>query len=200
MATRTRKSSTSIFINCPFTDDYTTLFHAMVFTVLTCGFRPRSALEQGDGGEIRMDKIIRLIKSSPYSIHDLSAVALDSINALPRFNMPFELGLTLGLKAAGGKQAKHRVLILERDRFTYQNVSRTSRARISRRTMAIWGRWLSRCVTGCVRRRAVTCQGPQKSPARGEHLARPCRKCAPMQASRWLTCRSQSFWPCRCSF
>jgi len=53
MATRTRKSSTSIFINCPFTDDYTTLFHAMVFTVITCGFRPRSALEQGDGGEIR---------------------------------------------------------------------------------------------------------------------------------------------------
>jgi hypothetical protein len=120
MAARTRMSSTSVFINCPFTDDYTPLFHAMVFTVLACGFWPRSALEKGDGGEVRMDKIIRLIKASPYSIHDLSAVALDRINKLPRFNMPFELGLVLGLKAGGGKQARHRILILERDRYTYQ--------------------------------------------------------------------------------
>jgi hypothetical protein len=67
-----------------------------------------------------MDKITRLIKASSYSIHDLSAVELDSVNRLPRFNMPFELGLTLGLRAAGGEYARHTVLILERHKYTCQ--------------------------------------------------------------------------------
>lgn len=111
---------TSVFINCPFTEDYASLFEAMTFTVLACGCLPRSALEKGDSGEVRMDKITRLIKASPYSIHDLSAVELDSTNHLPRFNMPFELGLTLGLRAAGGDHASHMVLILERHKYTSQ--------------------------------------------------------------------------------
>jgi hypothetical protein len=115
-----RKSFTSVFINCPFTEDYASLFEAMAFTVLACGFHPRSALEKGDSGEVRMDKITRLIKASPYSIHDLSAVELDSTNQLPRFNMPFELGLTLGLRAAGGEHAGHTALILERQKYTCQ--------------------------------------------------------------------------------
>lgn len=113
-------SLTSVFINCPFTDDYGDLFEAMVFAVVACGFLPRSALERGDGGEVRMDKITRLIKVSPLSIHDLSAVELDAVNELPRFNMPFELGLTLGIRAAGRKYSQHRVLILERQKYSYQ--------------------------------------------------------------------------------
>lgn len=120
MDARARKSLTSVFINCPFTADYASLFEAMVFTVLACGFQPRSALEKGDSGEIRMDKITRLIKASPYSIHDLSAVELDTTNHLPRFNMPFELGLTLGLRAAGGEHAEHMVLILENQKYACQ--------------------------------------------------------------------------------
>lgn len=102
-------SRTSVFINCPFTDDYGELFDAMIFAVVACGFEPRSALERGDGGEVRMDKITRLIKASPLSIHDLSAVELDATNQLPRFNMPFELGLTLGIRAAGGSHSQHKV-------------------------------------------------------------------------------------------
>lgn len=120
MEMRTRKSLPSVFINCPFTEDYAALFEAMTFTVLACGFLPRSALEKGDGGEMRMDKIIGLIRRSPYSIHDLSAVGLDTTNHLPRFNMPFELGLTLGLRASASKHAKHVVLILESQKYTSQ--------------------------------------------------------------------------------
>ena len=117
---RTRKSLTNVFINCPFTEDYASLFEAMIFTILACGFLPRSALERSDSGEVRIDKITRLVKASPYSIHDLSAVELDESNRLPRFNMPFELGLTLGLKAAGGAHARHKVLILEDQKYTSQ--------------------------------------------------------------------------------
>jgi len=120
MESRAGRSLTSVFINCPFTEDYASLFEAMTFTVLACGYLPRSALEKGDSGEVRMDKITRLIKASLYSIHDLSAVELDATNHLPRFNMPFELGLTLGLKAAGGDHSKHVVLILERHKYTCQ--------------------------------------------------------------------------------
>jgi hypothetical protein len=115
-----RKSYTSVFINCPFTEDYASLFEAMAFTVIACGFCPRSAVEKGDSGEVRMEKITRLIKASPFSIHDLSAVELDPVNQLPRFNMPFELGLALGLKASGGEYAGHTALVLERQKYTSQ--------------------------------------------------------------------------------
>jgi len=111
----------SVFINCPFTLDYKELFRAIIFTILTCGLRPRSALEAGDAGDIRLDKIIRLIKESSYSIHDLSAVELDDVNNLPRFNMPFELGIVLGCKKLGGaKYSRRPMLILEKEAFTYQ--------------------------------------------------------------------------------
>ena len=98
MALTSSAQEDSVFINCSFTEDYKELFHCIIFCVLACGFRPRSALEAGDAGDIRLDKIVRLIKESHYSIHDLSAIELDGINSLPRFNMPFELGLVIGCK------------------------------------------------------------------------------------------------------
>lgn len=110
-----------VFINCPFTKDYRALFDCMVFTVLACGFQPRSALEAADGSDVRMDKIARLIKESTYSIHDLSAVALDDTNKLPRFNMPFELGMVIGCKKVAGRTyASRSVLILEQTKYTTQ--------------------------------------------------------------------------------
>jgi len=110
-----------VFINCPFTPDYRPLFDCMIFTVLACGFRPRTALEAADGSDVRMDKIARLIRESAYSIHDLSAVELDEVNQLPRFNMPFELGMVIGCKkVAGHSYASRSVLILERTRYTTQ--------------------------------------------------------------------------------
>ncbi len=45
-----------------------------------------------------MERIISLIASSQYSVHDLSRVELDrNPPRTPRFNMPFELGLTVGI-------------------------------------------------------------------------------------------------------
>ena len=60
----------------------------------------RCALEDDDSGDIRLDKLVQLIRESPRSIHDLSRVEPDR-NELPRFNMPFELGLALGAKRFG---------------------------------------------------------------------------------------------------
>lgn len=111
---------TDVFINCPFDNDYQPLFHALFFAVVACGFRVRCALEVDDGTQVRIDKIFNVIRESPFGIHDISRTELNP-NGLPRFNMPLELGLFLGAKQFGAAgQKKKRCLILDRDRFRYQ--------------------------------------------------------------------------------
>jgi hypothetical protein len=78
-------------------------------------------MEIGDAAEVRIDKIRRLIEESRFGIHDLSRTELDAQSQLPRFNMPFELGLFLGAKVFGNKQQRRKsCLILDRDRYRYQ--------------------------------------------------------------------------------
>jgi hypothetical protein len=51
MARGIDRDLTSVFINCPFTADFRPLHEAMIFTVLACYFRPRSALEANHSGD-----------------------------------------------------------------------------------------------------------------------------------------------------
>jgi hypothetical protein len=114
-------SADGVFINCPFDEDYAPTFHALVFGILACRFRPRSARELDDGGQTRIDKIYGLIGECRYGIHDLSRTELDAASALPRFNMPLELGLFLGAKRFGDKAQKaKRVLVLDVEQYRYQ--------------------------------------------------------------------------------
>lgn len=106
-----------VFLNCPFDKEYADLFQAIVFTVTACGYRLRCALEENDGGDVRLEKLCKLIGQSSRSIHDLSRVAVNEAG-LPRFNMPFELGLVIGAKKFGSKQ--HRLksaLIMTKEQF-----------------------------------------------------------------------------------
>lgn len=116
-----KNSTRNVFINCPFDDGYEDIFRAIVFTVISSGFSVRVAKESDDAGETRIDKIYRLIGESRYSIHDISRTELDSINRLPRFNMPLELGLFLGAKKFGDEShTKKRCLILDIEQYRYQ--------------------------------------------------------------------------------
>jgi hypothetical protein len=64
---------------------------------------PRAAIEI-PGGQARLDRILELIASCRYSIHDLSRVQLDrSRPPVPRFNMPFELGLAVAWEKISGE-------------------------------------------------------------------------------------------------
>jgi len=50
-----------VFINCPFDDGYRQLFEATIFSVFDCGYIPRCALEVYDSGQVRIEKIFKLI-------------------------------------------------------------------------------------------------------------------------------------------
>jgi hypothetical protein len=111
----------SVFINCPFDRDYTLKFRAIIFTVVYCGFVPRCALELDDASENRLAKIVRIIGKCRFGIHDISRTQLDRSSKLPRFNMPFELGIFFGAKQFGGaKHSRKSCLILDTDRYRYQ--------------------------------------------------------------------------------
>jgi len=114
-------NSEDVFINCPFSADYDRFFKATIFTVIRSGFNPRCAREDDDGGDVRIEKICRIIEDCKYGVHDISKTELDADSGLPRFNMPLELGLFLGAKKFGGEDQKNKkVMILDREAFRYQ--------------------------------------------------------------------------------
>jgi hypothetical protein len=110
----------SVFINCPFDEQYTPLFEAIVFTIFDCSFQPLCARKRMNSGQVRIDKIVELIRDSRYSIHDLSRTETSGRYSLPRFNMPLELGIALGSVRFGtGRQRNKSMLILDRRRYRY---------------------------------------------------------------------------------
>jgi hypothetical protein len=110
-----------VFLNCPFDQKYRPLLRALIFAINDCGFRARSALEVEDSGEVRVQKILRIIGESPFAIHDISRVEADRLSNLPRFNMPLELGLFLGAKAFGdAEQQAKRCVVLDEEPYRYQ--------------------------------------------------------------------------------
>lgn len=87
----------SVFINCPFDAAFQPLFDAIFFTVVASGFLPRSSIDgiQADG---RIDRVLRALNASQYSIHDLSRCVGEGPHNLSRFNMPLELGMAMQLR------------------------------------------------------------------------------------------------------
>jgi hypothetical protein len=85
----------SVFLNLPYDHSFQNLFLSFIAGTSALGLIPRATLEI-PGSTRRLDRILSLIESCQYSIHDLSRVQLDRRPpATPRFNMPFELGLTV---------------------------------------------------------------------------------------------------------
>jgi hypothetical protein len=86
----------SVFLNLPYDARFRTLFLAYVAGTSAFGLIPRATLEI-PGSARRLDRIVTLMESCRYSIHDMSRVQLDRRTPpTPRFNMPFELGLAAG--------------------------------------------------------------------------------------------------------
>lgn len=116
-----RTYDNSVFINCPFDPEYWPLLEAILFAAYDCGFHPRSALEGEDSSQVRIERIINLIRACRLSIHDISRIETDGDPPLPRFNMPLELGLFLGAKAFGsGEQKRKAGVVLDAEPYRYQ--------------------------------------------------------------------------------
>jgi len=111
----------NVFVNVPFDSAYAPLFQAIIFAVSDCGYLVRCTRETQDAGQTRIEKLYRIVEECQLGIHDISRTQLDSSNRLPRFNMPFELGLFLGAKSfGGGRQKKKICLILDKVPYRYQ--------------------------------------------------------------------------------
>jgi len=111
----------SVFVNCPFDDDFAPLLQAIAFCITDLGFFPRLAPENADNAANRLDRIIELIRGSKYGIHDLSRCKSAAAGEYARLNMPFELGLDHGGARFGdGQMSGKSILILEKTRYDYQ--------------------------------------------------------------------------------
>jgi hypothetical protein len=106
----------SVFLNVPFDEAYRPLFIALIAGLSALGLKPRCVLEVAAHRSDRLQRILDLIAVCGASIHDLSRVSLSGKLKVPRFNMPFELGLAMAFSRVQG----HRVFVLEERPFRLQ--------------------------------------------------------------------------------
>lgn len=78
-----------VFLNLPYDARFERLYLAYIVGVTNPGLNPNATLAI-PGGTARLDRIIDLIHTCAYSVHDLSRVEIDRTPpSTPRFNMPF---------------------------------------------------------------------------------------------------------------
>ena len=94
---------TNVFINCPFDAEYNTLLKPLIYTIIYLDLEPQLS-QTRSSAVTRIEQIKKLIKESKFSIHDLSRSKPLHHDELPRFNMPYELGLDMGCCEYGGKK------------------------------------------------------------------------------------------------
>jgi len=111
----------SVFVNCPFDDDFAPILQAIAFCITDLGFIPRLAPENSDNATHRLDRIVHLIHSSRYGIHDLSRCKSAAADEYARMNMPFELGMDYATRfGADPDHQSKSILVLEHSRYDYQ--------------------------------------------------------------------------------
>lgn len=117
-----KKFETNVFINCPFDREYNELLKPLLFTVIRIGLEPRIASERLDSGEVRLDKIVELIQSSKYGIHDLSRCRSRTSGEYSRFNLPFELAIDYSIREFTSEKefSDKRIVILEEEKYSIQ--------------------------------------------------------------------------------
>jgi hypothetical protein len=110
-----KPSEKSVFLNIPYDPQFSDLCLAYIAGIACFGLTPRATLEI-PGGARRLDRILELIGNCEFSIHDLSRVQLNRTRpSTPRFNMPFELGLTVAWQRL--RDPNHTWFVFEATRF-----------------------------------------------------------------------------------
>ena len=92
-----------VFLNIPYEKKFQRLFLAYISGISAFGLVPRATLEIPSSSR-RLNRIFSLIRACRYALHDLSRVELDArAPRTPRFNMPFELGLSVAWEMVSKK-------------------------------------------------------------------------------------------------
>jgi hypothetical protein len=106
----------TVFLNVPFDRRYRPLFLALLAGLAALGCEPHCVLEIPSDGQSRLDRIYGLIERCSASIHDLSRTSLSGALRVPRFNMPFELGLAYSI----ARRQKHSFFVLVQHHYRLQ--------------------------------------------------------------------------------
>ena len=107
----------TIFVNCPYRPGYQNLLEAQIFAIHALGYIAEAAL--GSPVSQRFPKLCSLIKKCGWSVHDLSLMT-ECVDGLPRLNVPFELGLVMGIHGSCGKVSKPCLVFDEvQDRYLF---------------------------------------------------------------------------------
>lgn len=119
-----KTSNNNVFINCPFDDKYKEFLAPLLFTVIYCNLIPQIS-ETNDSGSVRLNNILKLIKASKFSIHDISRLVASKAGEISRFNLPFELGMDFGLRYSENNSfSEKKCLIIDKqnvkNKYTYQ--------------------------------------------------------------------------------
>jgi hypothetical protein len=112
-----------VFLNGPFDKSYEPLAIALIAALVAMGKRPTCVLEVPGVGQVRIDRILKHIASCSLSIHDLSRVQRSLVGGkrIPRFNMPFELGLAMAVASFDRGRPPHGYLLLEAKAYRLQH-------------------------------------------------------------------------------
>jgi hypothetical protein len=116
------QSTNRVFLNVPFDKPYEPIFIGLVGALVHLGKRPTTVLELAGGAAPRLDRLIAAIRENPFSVHDLSRVEPSGRgpSAVPRFNMPFELGLAVAVSLTERQRPRHGFVLLESRPFRIQ--------------------------------------------------------------------------------
>lgn len=115
-----RDPDRTVFVNCPFDDDYRAALDAIIFTCVHAGFLPLLAASTGTVAVPRVERILEGLSWSRYSIHDLTRYQGEGSNNLSRFNMPLELGMAMAQRGPKPRADAHDWLVLTPLGHVYQ--------------------------------------------------------------------------------
>jgi hypothetical protein len=104
-----------VFLNIPYDKKFDRLYLAYIAGISAFGLVPRATLEIPTGMR-RLDRILELLSKCQFALHDLSRVEVDRTPpCTPRFNMPFELGLSVAWGHIG--RGRHSWFVLESQNY-----------------------------------------------------------------------------------
>ena len=107
------KRPADVFLNIPFADSHEFLYISLIAGLVALRLNPRCVLEIPPQ-QSRLQRLYQLIASCPYSIHDLSYVRLSRTgHRVPRFNMPFELGIAVAVALTEQDAEAHQFRVFE---------------------------------------------------------------------------------------